>query len=207
MPPPPRVLPVPESLIPTKSLLQSCRPFSGSSWIQFAVFSNTCSTSFIVPPQRAAPAEVWGLGLSPFRGRVCVWVLCAVCWVAQWCLTLCYPTECSPPRSSVHGDSRVAMPSSRGSSQPRDRAQVPHIAGGFFTVWATKVWVLLASNGETPAMLLNILRCTGQPPQQEIIRPQMPTALNLRNSVLRVFFLPFAVHFIWFQTILTLKSL
>ena len=28
----------------------------------------------------------------------------------------------------------VAMPSSRGSSQPRDQTQVSHIAGGFFTV-------------------------------------------------------------------------
>ena len=25
--------------------------------------------------------------------------------VAQLCLTLCYPTDCSPPGSSVHGDS------------------------------------------------------------------------------------------------------
>ena len=30
------------------------------------------------------------------------------------------------------------MPSSRGSFQPRDWTQVSHIAGGFFTVWATK---------------------------------------------------------------------
>ena len=26
-------------------------------------------------------------------------------WVAQSCLTLCYPVDCSPPGSSVHGDS------------------------------------------------------------------------------------------------------
>ena len=31
----------------------------------------------------------------------------------------------------------VAMPSSRGSSQPRNQTQVPRISGGFFTVWAT----------------------------------------------------------------------
>ena len=31
----------------------------------------------------------------------------------------------------------VAMLFSRGSSPPRDRTQVSHIAGGFFTVWAT----------------------------------------------------------------------
>ena len=31
----------------------------------------------------------------------------------------------------------VACPISSGSSQPRDRTQVSHIAGGFFTSWAT----------------------------------------------------------------------
>ena len=31
----------------------------------------------------------------------------------------------------------VAFPSSRESSQLRDRSQVSHIAGGFFTIWAT----------------------------------------------------------------------
>ena len=44
--------------------------------------------------------------------------------VTQSCLTLCNPMDCSPPGSSVHGDSLgknagvVAMPSSRRSSQP-----------------------------------------------------------------------------------------
>ena len=32
----------------------------------------------------------------------------------------------------------VAMSSSRGSSQPRDKTQISHIAGGFFTIWATR---------------------------------------------------------------------
>ena len=32
----------------------------------------------------------------------------------------------------------VAVPFSRGSSQPRDRTQVSRIAGRFFTSWATK---------------------------------------------------------------------
>ena len=31
----------------------------------------------------------------------------------------------------------VAVPFSRGSSQPRDWTQVSHIAGGLFTIWAT----------------------------------------------------------------------
>ena len=50
----------------------------------------------------------------------------------------------SLPGSSVHGilQSRilewVAIPFSRGSSQPRDWTQVSHIAGGFFAIWATR---------------------------------------------------------------------
>ena len=32
----------------------------------------------------------------------------------------------------------VAFSFSRGSSQPRDQTQVSHIAGGFFTPWATR---------------------------------------------------------------------
>ena len=44
----------------------------------------------------------------------------------QSCLTLCDPTDYSPPCSSVHGILQarilewVTMPSARGSSQPRD---------------------------------------------------------------------------------------
>ena len=59
--------------------------------------------------------------------------------VTQLCPTLCGPTHCSPPGPSVHGILQarilewVAMPSSRGASQPRDRTQVSCIAGGFFT--------------------------------------------------------------------------
>ena len=46
--------------------------------------------------------------------------------VAQSGLTLCDPTDCSPPGSSVHGILQarilgwVAVPFSRRSSQPRD---------------------------------------------------------------------------------------
>ena len=36
----------------------------------------------------------------------------------------------------------VAFPFSRGTSQPRDRIQVSHIAGGFFTSWATSPRIL-----------------------------------------------------------------
>ena len=63
-----------------------------------------------------------------------------LCMHAQSCPTLCDPMDCSPPGSSVHGIlqarilEQVAMPSSRGSSQPRDQTQVSCTAGGFFTI-------------------------------------------------------------------------
>ena len=60
-------------------------------------------------------------------------------FVAQSCLTLSDPTNYSPPGSSVHGIFQarilewVAISFSRGSSWPRDRAQVSCIVGRFFT--------------------------------------------------------------------------
>ena len=59
--------------------------------------------------------------------------------VAQLCPTLCDPLDCT-----VLGilQDRIlewlAVPLSRGSSQPRDQTQVSHIADGFFTSWATR---------------------------------------------------------------------
>ena len=54
--------------------------------------------------------------------------------VAQLCSTLCNPKD-----YTVHGILQarilewVAFPFSRGSSQPRDRTQVSHTAGEFFS--------------------------------------------------------------------------
>ena len=64
--------------------------------------------------------------------------------VAQSCLTLCDPMDYSLPGSSVNGILQARIPEwvailiSRGSSWPRDQTQVSHIAGRFFTVWATR---------------------------------------------------------------------
>ena len=64
--------------------------------------------------------------------------------VAQSCLTLCDPMDCSLPGSSIHGIFQtrvlewVAISFSRGSSQPRDRTVVSCIAGRLFTIWATR---------------------------------------------------------------------
>ena len=60
------------------------------------------------------------------------------------CPALRNPMDYSPPASSIHGILQarimewVAIPFSRGSSQPRDQTQVSHMAGRFFIIWATR---------------------------------------------------------------------
>ena len=74
-------------------------------------------------------AELEGLNLPP--GKPLQMVYRSIyedvqCSVAQLCLALCSPFDCSPPGSSVHGIFQwrilewVAISSSRGLSQPRD---------------------------------------------------------------------------------------
>ena len=65
-----------------------------------------------------------------------------MCLAAQSCPTLYDPIAHQAPLSMGILQERilewVAMPSSRGSSQPRDRIQVSRIAGRFFMVWDTR---------------------------------------------------------------------
>ena len=57
----------------------------------------------------------------------------------QWCPTLCYAVDCSPPGSSVRGILQartlewIAISFSRRSSQPGDQTGVYHIVGRSFT--------------------------------------------------------------------------
>ena len=88
----------------------------------------------------------------------CSWRPMTICWgccvwlrqfytselVAQSCLTLCNPIDCSPPGSSVHGILQarilewVAISFSRGSSRPRNQTRVSCTAGIVFIIWATR---------------------------------------------------------------------
>ena len=71
----------------------------------------------------------------------------------QLCLTLLDPMDCSPSGFSVHGALQarllewIAVPSSRGSSQPRDQTYIFYtsaaLAGQFFTsrsTWEAQYW-------------------------------------------------------------------
>ena len=73
--------------------------------------------------------------------------MCVVFFVTQWCLTLQPHVACQALLSMRILQSRilewVAMPSSRGSSQPRDGTQVSRIAGGFFTIKINSIYAFL----------------------------------------------------------------
>ena len=98
---------------------------------------------FYIPDIRALSVKVNDIEDHLFKNSrlwsnlcVCVCVL-----VAQSCLIVCDSTDYSLPGSSVHGIFQakildwVAIPFSRGSSQPRDQTLVSCIAGRF---WATE---------------------------------------------------------------------
>ena len=80
------------------------------------------------------------------------------------------PHGLSLPGSSVHGILRarilqgVAMPSSRGSSRPRNWTQVSCIIGGFFTIWATREakgwWVMVPKTW--PLLSRSVQSCNRQ---------------------------------------------
>ena len=86
----------------------------------------------------------------------------------QSCLTFCYPMDCGPPGSSVHGILQarilewIIMPSSRGSSQEWKPSShmAPALAGWFFITSAT--WEAQV-NKQPRTRLRNIHSETDQP--------------------------------------------
>ena len=83
----------------------------------------------------------WVIELNWTNKCVCV---CVCVLVAQSCLTLYDPMDCSRPCSCIHGILQarrvewVVIPFSRGSSHSKDQTWVSCIAGGFFIIWATR---------------------------------------------------------------------
>ena len=70
-------------------------------------------------------------------------VLCCAWWLSHvwlfgtpWTVAPQSPLSIGIPQARIL--EWVAMPSSRGSSQPRDQTQVSCIADRFFTIWATR---------------------------------------------------------------------
>ena len=94
--------------------------------IHFKVNENETFKTFLDSVSRSS-SVVWGKIISlEWEIYICVCVYKWVMIVAQSCLILCNPMDCSLPGSSVHGILQarllewVAISFSRGSSQPRD---------------------------------------------------------------------------------------
>ena len=72
------------------------------------------------------------------------WLVDPLLWSVKVKVAQAFPTPFHPMDYTVHGNLQarilewVVIPFSRGSSQPRDWTQVSWIAGGFFTIWATR---------------------------------------------------------------------
>ena len=87
----------------------------------------------------------WKANTSAFcpTGKYYLCLSCAVLshsvvslFVTPWTVACQYPLSMVVLQARILN--QIAMPSSRGSYQPRDRTQVSCIAGGFFTSWATR---------------------------------------------------------------------
>ena len=101
-----------------------------------------------------------GFEIRPWS-LVCIWkkesVSCPVVYNSL------QPMDCSPPGSSVHGILQakilewVAIPFSRGSSQPRDQIQISCIAGEFFIIWTTKQKQNLSRSKTSSGALIQIV--------------------------------------------------
>ena len=107
--------------------------FGGFSWLRDWTSVSALASRFFT-------TETTGKS-SKILKSVCV---CVFVKVTRSCPTLCHLMDCRLPGSSVHGILQarilewVSIYSSRGTSQPRDRTQVSHIVGIFFTIWATR---------------------------------------------------------------------
>jgi len=107
------------------------------------------------------------------------------------CVWLCEPMDCSSPGSSCPWDSPgkntevgCTMPSSRGSSQPRNEIHVSCLADRFFTHWGT--WEALVPSYYMPFILCTV--CL--------------TSLGYKLHVIRDFLL-YCCYVLWAQIVHT----
>ena len=107
-------------------------------FVLLRLFPDTCWLKFFLPLLYFTLHKwSWSLQViistkycSPKQKATRSHVVCMHAKLLESCLILCDPMDCSPPGSSVHGILQarilelVAMPFSKGSSQPRDRIHV-----------------------------------------------------------------------------------
>ena len=112
--------------------------FSGYISPQHPISNLKCNSKNLFgysgPVSSGALTQFLPLSPSPFQSPLSSCSPCMRAKSLQSCPTLFDPMDCSPPGSSAHGILQakilewVAMPSSRGSSQPRDRTSVSYVS-------------------------------------------------------------------------------
>ena len=122
---------------------------SHSFFLFLAMLYLHCGTDLVVVACRLSFPKACGIlvpgpgtkpGTSALKGRFLTTGPRGEGEVAQSCLTVCNPMDCSLPGFSVHGILQarilewVTISFSRGSSQPRDRTQVSCIGGRRFNL-------------------------------------------------------------------------
>ena len=110
-------------------------------WLFLSLALLSCSVvSDSLQPHGLYLAQIlcaWGFPGKKTR-VCCCFCLFSLVKVTQSCPTLCDPMDCSVLAILQVGILEwVAVPFSRGSSQPRNQTGVSCIAGRFFTNWAT----------------------------------------------------------------------
>ena len=90
---------------------------------------------------------------------------CVCAQLLHLCPTLWDPMDCSPPGSSVHGILQarilewIAMPSSRGPSQPRDRTQLSCLTDSLLAESPRKVTSMVSFNSNSVLQYLFFSDC------------------------------------------------
>ena len=115
-----------ESVMPSNHL----HPLSSHSSPTFNVFQHQGLFTWVSSSHQVARR----MQIKPTRRYYLTPFRMCTCSVTQSCPTLCKPMDYSPPSSSVHEILQarilewVAMPSSRGSSKPRDQTHNSYIS-------------------------------------------------------------------------------
>ena len=111
-------------------------------WTIFEALGKVLNLSKIIPIR-----YLLTIPISKFHGAIKREnvILCLMCRAYSlslvWLFEIPWTVACQAPLSmglQARILERVAMPSSRGSSQPRDQTQVSRTAGRFFTIWAPR---------------------------------------------------------------------
>ena len=129
------------------------------NWTERYPCSNPCSLWIRPFMAKKNFADMIKLRLWRYKITLYYLHLCVHTKSHQSCSALCDPMDCSLPNSSVHGILQarilkwVAMPSSRGSSQPRDQTHISYVSCigkwgflvfcvcvFFFTISANYLW-------------------------------------------------------------------